>query len=59
MPLAIIIGHSDFKIPKASQVATPKVKVEYILREMADVSFVRSTFMACGTKASVVQAAAK
>ncbi len=46
MPLAIIIGHSDFKTPKASQVATPKMKIEYIFKEMAEVSFVLNTFIA-------------
>ena len=56
--MAMMIGHSDFKMPKASQVATPKVKTEYMVNDIAEVSFVFNTFMACGTKAKVVAAAA-
>jgi len=58
IPLAIMIGHSDFNIPKTNHVATPNVKTEYIVSDIAEVSFVFNTFMACGTNAKVVEAAA-
>lgn len=57
-PLERMIGQLDCMIPNASQVATPKVKIEYMASEMEDVSFVFKICTACGKKENVVQAAA-
>jgi len=59
MPLAMMMGHSDFSMPNTNHPATPKVNSEYMIKEMADVFLVLNIFRAWGIKANVVQAAAR
>ena len=57
--LANIIVLCWVRIPNTNQRQTPKVKIEYIPREIDLVSFVFQINKACGINASVVHIAAR